>query len=1014
MKQFRHPRDLCISGDARRGAAVVVRAVVVAHDHVVSELPDESLSARCVIAHDAEPARPRGMEVDTVVNHGGCYSSAGLRHEHINPVEMARENLLHVIKRAALSDDRVAVAAQHQEFHEGEECTSVDTKRRTGMGTPGLDRVVSFVVRPAECAGAPPTTMHAHCFLLAAVFCFVATCPEGVAQQFPAPQFAGAGASPVSLLMVDFDGDAKPDAVSAGYLANQSLLWLNNGLGDFGTAIPIVGTKDAVAIEAADLNNDGVLDLVAANQTGDSISLFLVTPPIGFGSPIHFPAGAVPQDLALADFDQDGVVDAAVANLNGSQIQLLKGVTGGAFLAPVSFAFTGGTAIALATGHFNNDSAVDLVVADGQNARVGLYLNTITGFNPAVFTNVGAALTEIGAADLNLDGKTDAYAVASGSTSLYTLTGNGTGGFSIAAPVPVGATSTGVDAGDVDLDGIPDLVTANFTSKTLRVLRAAAPLLYDPAVPISLNAGPSDVRISDVNGDGRPDLATALNTTKKFAWIPGHPAGVFHGAPTIAVTSQPRGIAFADFDQNGFADLVTANQGTNNISYLSNTTNGGFNAPVQSSAGQGPVAIAAADVTLDGNPDAIVATATQSRVSIVPGNGAGQFSSPIVKSVGQGPAAVVVADLTQDGRPDIVTANTAVNNVSIVVNQGSSVFANQIPVSTSTGPVAAAAGDINNDGLVDLVVACGAAANFTVLPSTGPASFAAFTSVSTLGTPISVSLSDMNVDGNLDIAGLLSDGSANIYTGNGTTAFTLSSSRFVGLFPAALAAADVTGDGTPDLAAATGVASGDGSGVVIVDGTQPAASGAPVVHGTASNPTALALADYNSDGFPDLATASPTAGLITILRHTDIPPTGTLLFGSGTRGCTGLLGMAGSGIPAVGNLQFGIQATNAPPRTLGLLLITNAPDTAGNDLLGIGVLLHVDFVTATEVIGADIFTDTAGIGYSPAAIPPIPTLAGSVYTAAGIFLELTAAGLSCSSSPLDLVSSRGLSITIQP
>lgn len=235
-------------------------------------------------------------------------------------------------------------------------------------------------------------------------------------------------------------------------------------------------------------------------------------------------------------------------------------------------------------------------------------------------------------------------------------------------------------------------------------------------------------------------------------------------------------------------------------------------------------------------------------------------------SVGTKPLALAVGDFNGDGHSDLAVADYGTSSVQVLLGNGRGRLtpAPGSPFAVGTGPTSIAAGDVNGDGHLDLVTTNFGAGTVSVLLGNGSGGFTpAASSPLTVGaSPRAIALGDFNGDGHLDLAvGTYSPGTVEIFLGNGSGDFTehddytLASLAGVGV----VVAADLNGDGHTDLVVTTSdegnnygyssvfVLLGDGSG-----GFAPA-SGSPFAAPT--NPTSVAVADFNRDGHPDLAIA---------------------------------------------------------------------------------------------------------------------------------------------------------------
>jgi hypothetical protein len=141
-------------------------------------------------------------------------------------------------------------------------------------------------------------------------------------------------------------------------------------------------------------------------------------------------------------------------------------------------------------------------------------------------------------------------------------------------------------------------------------------------------------------------------------------------------------------------------------------------------------------------------------------------------------------------------------------------------------------------------------------------------------------------------------------------------------------------------------------------------------------------------------------------------PQGTSIYGTGTPGCFGTIGMNASEAPVVGTSEFALLATNAPINALGGAILSSLQDEAGTFFSEIGILLHVNFIDTTDYQIFGVVSRPLGLAVGRIPIPNESSLVGQTFYAQTFWFEPV--GESCGGSPIGLISSNGLVVTILP
>src|SRR5581483_11793742 len=292
----------------------------------------------------------------------------------------------------------------------------------------------------------------------------------------------------------------------------------------------------------------------------------------------------------------------------------------------------------------------------------------------------------------------------------------------------------------------------------------------------------------------------------------GNGDGTFQSGIAVPVGKNVISIDVADFNADGKADLAVAHfYPSDSVSVLLGNGNATFQPPADFVMGMTPLFISTADFNGDGKPD--LAVVNQNSISVFLNNVLAptppfsvSFLNPVKFSVRTSPSAIATADFNLDGKPDFAVANTQSNNISVVVNKSDGAFQAAVNYSVGSAPVWIAAGDFDGDGKVDLIVANNSSNDLSVLLGNGDGTFARAAGVALSAAPVSIWVGDINRDGKLDVIVIESTSAtrlahtATILLGNGDGTFkSLGDLSGVGSVPIAVAIADFNQDGNPDL-----------------------------------------------------------------------------------------------------------------------------------------------------------------------------------------------------------------------
>ena len=222
---------------------------------------------------------------------------------------------------------------------------------------------------------------------------------------FAVPVAFSVGSSPAAVRVRDLDGDGKPDIVCVNYRDNTLSILRNIGTAgslttnSFAPQVVLATGSGPHDLVIVDLDGDGKPDLAQVNCNSSFLSVFRnvsvqgVIDTNSFAPRVDFSASGMGDSIIAGDGDGDGKVDLVVGWSIGSAVAVYRNLASpgsldtNSFAAEVDFPAPGWVR-GVAMGDLNGDGKLDISLVGEEGNFMSVYQNVST---PGSFTNTSLA-----------------------------------------------------------------------------------------------------------------------------------------------------------------------------------------------------------------------------------------------------------------------------------------------------------------------------------------------------------------------------------------------------------------------------------------------------------------------------------------------------------------------------------------------------------------------------------------------------------------------------------------------
>lgn len=698
----------------------------------------------------------------------------------------------------------------------------------------------------------------------------------------------GLNSFPVSLALGDFNLDSRLDIVVAAAGSSNILIFYGSENGNFTMQenYLITGDSSAMFVAVSDFNNDHHLDIALVKQVNNLLNIFLGSKNGTFElvwiSTIK--EGSNLYSLAIGDFNNDNKSDIILPNEGTGTIYLALGNGNGSFLPEFSYSIgIGSLPHSIATGNFNGDQWLDIVIADlrSGNIMILLGMDVVDEYHQSIYsTGSSAHPFSFSVGDLNHDNLLDITVSNTAHGSIGIRIGLTDGNFEGEKIYSLGSNSYPkyITIDDIDKDNLSDILIAHSRNDSITLLLGYENGSFKREEKYSTGMGSSPTLITtmDLNNDTRPDLVVVNSQIDSIGVFLAftYPTFRLTNGISVGTNSRPQAIVLGDFNADHSIDVALVCDTISAIVVLLGNGDGTF----QDKAGyltgidSSPLSLSVGDFNDDHFLDIVVSNLHPSNIVIFMNLGNGTFNKSMEYNIGNGSSlnSIAVGHFNRDTSSDIVVADFAYGNIYILFGLGNGVFENKTTYSLgpSTLPTAVAVTNLNQDEYLDIVVPLSGTNQVAIFLGTndGILDEAELHSVGTGIAPRSVAIANFDMNNYVDVV------VANLQSGDITVLLNYNNNTFnsikmynisIGSYPIQAIVADLNDDNHTDIvvsllgADAIALFFGYGNGDFTYYMTYSTGSG--------SNPIGIVLGDFNNDKLIDVAVANAALSTVIVL-----------------------------------------------------------------------------------------------------------------------------------------------------